>query len=81
MFHNSWTLMKIAEEQRRDLMRQLEHDRLVREAESANYPHRHTRYHVLDWVGRQLVHWGERLQARHARYHRQALTHMTGGRS
>jgi hypothetical protein len=31
-------------------------------------------YHVLDWVGRQLVRWGERLQARHAMYHRQSLT-------
>ena len=79
MFHNDWVLLKIAEEQRRDLMRQLEHDRLIRQAELANHPHRHALYHVLDWAGRQLVRWGERLQARHAMYHRQALTHTTRG--
>ena len=79
MFHNDWVLLKIAEEQRRDLMRQLERDRLIREAELANPPHRHTLYHVLDWMGRQLVRWGEGLQARHAMYHRQALTHTTRG--
>ena len=79
MYQNDWMLSKIAEERRRDLMQQLERDRLVREAEAANHPHRHMLYHVLDWVGRQLVRWGERLQARHAMYHRQTLTHTTGG--
>ena len=79
MFHNDWMLSKIAEEQRRDLLRQLERDRLIREAESSNQQRRHRLYHVLDWVGRQLVRWGERLQARHAMVHRQALTHTTGG--
>ena len=79
MFHNDWVLLKIAEEQRHDLMRQLERDRLIREAESINPQRGHMVYHVLDWVGRQLVRWGERLQARHAMYHRQALKHTTGG--
>jgi len=77
--NNDRAQLKIAEEQRHDLMRQLEHDRLIREAELISYPHRHTLYHVLDWVGRQLVRWGERLQARHAMVHRQVLTHTTGG--
>ena len=79
MFHNDWMLSKIAEEQRRDLLRQLERDRLIREAESGNHQRGHMLYHVLDWMGRQLVRWGERLQARHAMVHRQALTHTTGG--
>ena len=81
MFHNDWVLQKIAEERRHDLMRQLKHDRLIREAELSRHPQRHTVYHVLDWVGRQLICWGERLQARHAMNHRQALTHTTGGPS
>jgi serine/threonine protein phosphatase PrpC len=79
MYQNDWMLSKIAEERRHDLMRQLEHDRLVREAELARHPQRHMLSHMLDWVGRQLVRWGERLQARHAMHHRQALTHTTGG--
>ena len=79
MYHNDWTLLQLAKERERDLMRRLEHARLVREAESINPPHRHTVYHVLDWAGRQLVRWGERLQARHAMVHRQALTHTTEG--
>ena len=79
MYHNDYLLLKLAEERQRDLMRQLEYDRLIREAELSGHPHRHMVYHMLDWVGRQLVRWGERLQARHAMYHRQALTHTTGG--
>ena len=77
--NNDWVLLKIAEERRHDLMRQLERDRLIREAELMNHPHRHMLYHVSDGVGRQLVRWGERLQARHAMVHREALTHTTRG--
>jgi hypothetical protein len=79
MFHNDWTLLQLAKERERDLMRQLERDRLIREAESINHQREHTWYHVLDWVGQRLVRWGERLQTRHAMVHRQALTHTTGG--
>jgi hypothetical protein len=79
MFHNDWTLLQLAKERERDLMRELEHDRLIRQAELVNHPHRHTLYHVLDWAGRQLIRWGERLQARHTVVHHQALTHTTGG--
>jgi hypothetical protein len=81
MFHNDWVLLKLAEERRRDLLRQLERDRLAREAESSHPQRGHTVYHALDWAGRQLVRWGERLQARHAMVHRQALTHTTGGQA
>jgi hypothetical protein len=79
MYQNDWMLSQLAEERRRDFMRQAEADRLIRQAELVNPPHRHTVYHVLDWVGRHMVHWGERLQARHVLSHQQALTHTTGG--
>jgi hypothetical protein len=79
MYHNDYLLSKLAEERRRDLMRQLEHNRLIREAKLSNHPQQHTLSHGLDWVGRQLVRWGERLQARHVRHHRQTLHHTTGG--
>ena len=79
MYHNDYQLLKLAEERQRDLMRQLEHDRLIREAEFASQLQRHMMSHVLDWAGRQLVRWGERLQVRHAMYHRQAPTRTLGG--
>ena len=79
MFHNDWTLLQLAKERERDLVRELEHDRLIREAESSNQQRRHRLYHVLDWVGRQLVRWGARLQARHAMVHHRPLTHTPGG--
>jgi hypothetical protein len=79
MYQNDWMLSKLAAERQRDLGRQLELDRLIRQAELANHPRQHTVYHVLDWAGRQLVRWGEHLQARHARYHRQTLNHNVGG--
>ena len=78
MYHNDWTFLQLAKELERDLVRKLEHDRLVREAESIDQPHRHMLYHMLDWMGRQLVRWGERLQARHALHHRQVLTDTRG---
>jgi hypothetical protein len=72
-------LARLMEERQRDLLRELERDRLVREAQSMNHPHRHTLYHALDWMGRRLIRWGERLQAPHAMHHRQTLNHNVGG--
>jgi hypothetical protein len=79
MYHNDYMLLRLAEERQRDLMRELEHDRLVREAKRANHAQPHKVYHMLDWVGRQLVRWGERLQAQHALYHQQTLNRTLGG--
>ncbi|HTP10272.1 MAG TPA: hypothetical protein VMP08_18595 [Anaerolineae bacterium] len=79
MYQNDWMLSKFIEERQHELMRQLEHDRLIRQAELANHPQQHTVYHALDWVGRRLVRWGEYLQARHTRYHRHTLNHNVGG--
>ena len=81
MYQHDWHVLKIVEERERDLLRTLEQDRLIREAEIINRPYRHRLYHVLDWLGRLLVHWGERLQARHAMRHHQALTHTLEGQS
>lgn len=79
MYQNDWMLSKFAEERQRDLVRRVEHDRLIREARQATYPRQHMVYHLFAWVGRHLVRWGERLQAQHARYHQQALNHTLGG--
>jgi hypothetical protein len=79
MYPNDYLLLKLAEERQRDLMRQVERDRLIHEARRANHPQRHTIYHALDWVGRQMIRGGERLQARHAVYHHQTLTRTLGG--
>ena len=81
MYNHDWILLELAKERERDLVRKLEHDRLIQEARLVNHPHSHTLYHMLDWLGRQLVHWGEGLQARHAMYHRRALTQTSGGKS
>lgn len=69
MFENDWILQQLARERERDLLRQLQHDRLVRQARSLPGAHGHVLVHVLDRVGQHLIHWGERLQARHAAYH------------
>jgi hypothetical protein len=79
MLHHDWMLSRLAEEHRRDLMRQSEQDRLVRLADFDGHQHGHTIYHALDLVGRQLIVLGERLCARHALAHSQSLTHTTGG--
>ncbi len=79
MFENDWMLLKLAQERRRDLMRQLERDQLIRQAKLTPQQHGHMVYHLLDWIGQHLVRWGEHLQARHAQYHRQTLIHTTRG--
>ena len=81
MYQHDWVVLKLVEERERDLLRQLEQDRLIREAELFNHPRRHRLYHVLDWTGRLMVRWGERLQARHALRHHPALTHTMEGQS
>ena len=69
MYENDWIIMQLARERRRDLLRQLEHEKLVREAEAIPHEQGHALYHVLDRVGKYLITWGEWLQARHAAYH------------
>ncbi len=79
MLGNDWVLLKLAQERHRDLLRQLERDRLIRQAELTPQPHGHMVYHIMDGMGRHLIRWGERLQAQHAMHHRQGLIHTTRG--
>ncbi len=54
-----------AEERRKDMLREAEHDRLVRLARPAR-PRRARFYgRALAWMGRQLIAWGRRLQERY----------------
>ena len=80
MLQSAWMLQRLAQDQQRDLMRQLEQQQLIRQLALTRYPPQHRVYHMLDWIGRQLVAWGERLQARHAQYHQETLNHSLGGR-
>ena len=72
MYENDWMLWQLAQERQRDLLRQIERERLVRQAQLGR-PQGHAFYHLLDWTGRRLVRWGEHLQARHAVHHTPAL--------
>ena len=57
MYYDDWVLAQLAQERRRDLMRQLEDDRLVRLANSGRPQRGHSIYHVLDLIGRRLICW------------------------
>ena len=65
MFHNDWTLYQLAKERERDLVRQLEHDRLVRLARSTHRPRGHLAG-AANGLGQLLINLGGRLQAGHA---------------
>ena len=89
MYYNDWFLAKMAEEQRRELMRNLEHDRLVRLAQSTSTP-RGNFARVSNGLGQLLIKSGGRLQAGmallyvaavHVTYHARSKphTHTHGG--
>ena len=65
MFHQDWILWQLAQERQRDLMRELEHDRLVRLARSARKRHGRRFDGVLNGLGQLLITLGGRLQAGH----------------
>ncbi len=77
MFQNDWILSQLAQERRRDLMRQIEQDRLVRRCNPRRPQRRHTIYHALDLLGKQLIVLGEYLRAKHAAIHTRSLTHTS----
>jgi len=79
VYLNDWMLEQLAQERRRDMMRQIEHDRLVKQVTSSQTERGHKFYHILDWAGRQFITVGGRLEARHAAYHRQSIIHISGG--
>jgi hypothetical protein len=93
MFQHDWILSKMAEEKQRDLMRSLEHDRLVRLAQSGLSPRSRERGRSADVAtgARQLlISLNGRLQAgttllygtaQHVTYHALSKphTHTRGG--
>ncbi len=79
MIQHDWLLERLAQEHRTELMRHSENERLLRTDHASAQQHGHAWYHVLNWAGGQLIHWGERLQARHALYHQHTLNHPLEG--
>ncbi len=69
MDHHDWILWQLTQEHRRDLLRRAEQERLARLVSASRPQHGHSAYHALDRLGRQLIVWGEQLQARHAAIH------------
>lgn len=65
MFYNDWVLLRLAEERRRDLMQQLEQEKVARLARSVRRPRERWLYRALDQIGQELVVIGEHLQSRH----------------
>lgn len=59
-------LTLLAEARRQDMMRQAEHERLVKRIRIARpLPHAPVYRHALAAVGRRLMTWGEQLQTRY----------------
>jgi hypothetical protein len=89
MFHNDWTLLQLAKERERDLMRALEHDRLVQLARSTHARSGRRFDGVFNGLGQLLITLGRRLQAGHtvllndaalhATYHARSPNHTHGG--
>ena len=65
MFGDGYIAWLVCRERNRDLLRQAERYRFVRQAWPAR--HWHGRFHcrVLIWLGQRLVDWGRRLQERY----------------
>ena len=65
MFPNDWMQQRLAQEHRRELLQQADQERLVRRITAEpNGPILST-YRMRDWLGRQLVVAGQRLQSNH----------------
>jgi hypothetical protein len=65
MFSDPYTSEVLANERRRDLLHEREHDRLVRQAlvQGNKYPYLYCR--ALTQLGRWMVAWGQQLQERY----------------
>jgi hypothetical protein len=61
MFYNDWTIKRLADEHRRDLLCQAESERFAREC----VPQPHRWKYWLSWLGQQLIITGQRLQEHH----------------
>ena len=65
MFGDGYVVWLVCRERNKDLLREAERYRLVRQVLPAR--RRHSRFHcrALIWLGRRLVGWGRRLQERY----------------
>ena len=79
MHRHGWIVWQLTQEHRRDLWREAEQERLARQTGSPYVQRGHSLYHVLDRLGRQLIVWGEHLQARHAAVHTHSMIHTSRG--
>jgi len=61
----TWYDVLVHQERNKDLLREAEHYRFVRRALAGRERHDHFYCRALIWLGRRLVAWGVRLQARH----------------
>ena len=77
MHQHDWILWQLTQEHRRDLWLEAEQERLARQASSSSSQCGHSLYHALDLLGRQMIIWGEHLQARHAAAHTRSMIHTS----
>jgi hypothetical protein len=66
-----WDIVLIQEARSQELLRQVERERLVRQARAGRAQSASLHCRALTWLGRQLVAWGWRLQERYGA----AMTH------
>ena len=65
MFGDGYVAWLVCRERNRDLLRQAERYRLVRQALPARCWHGQFHCRALIWLGQRLVDWGRRLQERY----------------
>jgi hypothetical protein len=61
----NWLEVMVHQERHKDLLREVERDRLVRQALAGRAKRDHLHCRALIWLGRRLVAWGWSLQARY----------------
>ena len=61
----TWLDVLVQQDRSKDLLREAEHFRQVRQAMEGREAHDHVHCRALIWLGRQLVAWGWSLQTRH----------------
>ncbi len=61
----AWQIWRLAEIHRDELLKEANQERSARQALAGQIKHDHFYCRVMVWLGRHLVAWGLRLQARH----------------
>ena len=65
MFQNDWMQQRLAQEHRRGLLQQADRERLVQRMTARPNRPRLSTYRMREWLGRQLIMAGQRLQSNH----------------